>query len=77
MIAQGVPVERIAEIRAPVGLDLGGRTPEEIAMSIMSEILAVRYGGGGSPMTTDRGMLEKAKQLAAKPKKRQPVPAGL
>ncbi len=67
LFRQGIPEERIAEIRAPVGLNLGGRTPEEIAISIVSEMLAVRYGGDGAPMTMDRGLVEKAKQLAAKP----------
>ncbi|MFH1039476.1 MAG: XdhC/CoxI family protein [PVC group bacterium] len=36
--------EKLARIHAPVGLDLGGRTPAEIAVAIMSEILAVRHG---------------------------------
>ncbi len=77
LIRQGIPLERIAEIRAPVGLDLGGRTPEEIAMSVMAEILALRYGGGGTPMSLDSGMLEKAQQLASKPQRKAPVVAGL
>ena len=77
MIRQGISAERIAEIRSPVGLDLGGRTPEEIAMSIMAEVLALRYGREGSPMMMDRAMLEKAKQLATRPQKGPPVPAGL
>ena len=69
MIRQGIPEERIREIRAPVGLNLGGRNPEEIAISIMAEILAVKCGGDGSSMTMDRKMLDKAKQLVAKSRK--------
>ncbi|GIV79779.1 MAG: xanthine and Co dehydrogenase maturation factor [Litorilinea sp.] len=38
----GVSDEEIARIRAPIGLDLGGRSPEEIAVAIMAEIVAVR-----------------------------------
>ncbi len=34
----------IARLRGPIGLDLGGRAPEEIALSIMAEITATRYG---------------------------------
>jgi xanthine dehydrogenase accessory factor len=34
----------LARIRAPIGLDLGGRSPEEIAVSIASEMVANRYG---------------------------------
>ncbi len=47
---EGVPDERIAVIRAPVGLDLGGRTPAEIALSVMAEITQIRYGGSGAPL---------------------------
>ncbi len=38
----GVAPESIARLRAPVGLDLGGRLPEEIALAILAEIVAVR-----------------------------------
>jgi xanthine dehydrogenase accessory factor len=42
----GVPEERIDAIRTPVGLNLGGRTPAEIALAIMAEITGERYGQG-------------------------------
>ncbi len=41
---QGVSAEKLARLYAPIGLDLGGRTPEEIALSIMAEIVAVSHG---------------------------------
>jgi xanthine dehydrogenase accessory factor len=41
--AEGVSDERIASIRTPVGLDLGGRTPAEIALSVMAQITQERY----------------------------------
>jgi xanthine dehydrogenase accessory factor len=47
----GVADDRIAAIRAPVGLDLGGRTPAEIALSVMAEITQIRYHGTGSPLS--------------------------
>jgi xanthine/CO dehydrogenase XdhC/CoxF family maturation factor len=37
-------------VRAPAGLDIGAQTPEEIALSIISEVVAVRRGGSGRPM---------------------------
>lgn len=43
---QGITPEQLARIRAPIGLDIGARTPEEIALSIAAEIVAVRRGGG-------------------------------
>lgn len=42
--AEGATDAQIARIHAPIGLDLGGRKPEEIALSIMAEIVAVRNG---------------------------------
>lgn len=41
---EGVPRERIDAIRTPVGLNLGGRTPAEIALSVMAQITQERYG---------------------------------
>ena len=41
---EGITNEQIARIHAPIGLDLGGRKPEEIAVSIIAEIVAVRNG---------------------------------
>jgi xanthine dehydrogenase accessory factor len=48
--SEGVPEERLASIHAPVGLDLGGRTPAEIAVSIVAQILQLRYQGSGRPL---------------------------
>ena len=47
LAAEGVPAEKIARIFTPAGLDLGAITPEEIALSIVSEIVALRRGGTG------------------------------
>lgn len=49
LAAEGVPEERIATVCTPAGLALGGNTPEEIALSIMSQIVAVRRGGTAKP----------------------------
>ena len=45
--AKGVPEEVIERIQSPVGLDLGSRTPQEIALSILAGLVAVRRGGSG------------------------------
>ena len=41
---QGCDNDALARLRAPIGLDLGGREPAEIAVSILAEMLAVRHG---------------------------------
>jgi xanthine dehydrogenase accessory factor len=48
---EGVPAEKLLRVRAPIGLDLGGSTPEEIALCIMAEITRLRYGGSGIAMS--------------------------
>lgn len=50
LLSQGVPESALKQIRAPAGLDIGARTPEEIVLSIMSEIISVERGGTGTPM---------------------------
>lgn len=43
--AAGISDELLSRVYAPIGLDLGGPTPEEIAVSILAEVIAVRRGG--------------------------------
>jgi xanthine dehydrogenase accessory factor len=44
LTSEGVPREQLDRLYAPIGLPLGGRTPEEIALSIIAQIVAVRNG---------------------------------
>jgi xanthine dehydrogenase accessory factor len=48
---EGVAREKLLRVRAPIGLDLGGSTPEEIALSILSEIVLLRRKGSGQPLS--------------------------
>jgi len=48
--AEGIPGDQLERVWAPAGLDLGAATPEEIALSVMSQIVSVRRGGSGKPM---------------------------
>jgi xanthine dehydrogenase accessory factor len=50
---QGVSDEKIARVHSPMGLELNAETPEEIAVSIMAEILMLRDKGTGKQMKTD------------------------
>ena len=46
----GMPEELLRKIHAPIGLDIGAVSPEEVALAIMAEIIAERRGGTGLPM---------------------------
>ncbi len=48
--AEGVEPSLLDRVHAPIGLDLGGQKPAEIALSIMAEIVAAQYGRSGGPM---------------------------
>ncbi|MBM0741862.1 XdhC family protein [Phormidium sp. CLA17] len=45
-----IPKQKLASIYAPIGLDIGAQTPEEIAVSIAAELILVRRGGSGKPL---------------------------
>ena len=47
---EGIGDQEIERVMAPSGLDLGARTPEEIALCVISEIVLVRRGGTGLRM---------------------------
>ena len=50
----GAPDEQLRKIRAPIGLDIGAVSPEEVALAIMAEIVAERRGGTGTPLSVWR-----------------------
>ena len=62
--AAGVSDEELAELRGPIGLDLGGRSPAETALAIMAEVVAARHGASGGPMR-DRARAAEAAMAAA------------
>jgi xanthine dehydrogenase accessory factor len=47
----GVSEEKLNQVRSPIGLELNAETPEEIAVSIMAEIIMLRQGGDGRAMS--------------------------
>jgi xanthine dehydrogenase accessory factor len=55
-LTEGVSAEWLRTVRAPVGLDIGAVTPEEIAVSILAELIAVRRGKRDAPPTADLSM---------------------
>src|SRR6476469_5238382 len=53
----GLTEEELARLSSPIGLDLGARTPEETAISIVAEIIAGRWGGSGERLGTTEGRI--------------------
>jgi xanthine dehydrogenase accessory factor len=47
LLEMGFTAEQIARIHAPIGLDIGAQTPAEIALAVMAEVVAARYGRAG------------------------------
>lgn len=50
LLATEVPPEKVEKVWAPAGLDLGAATPEEIALSIVSQMVALRRGGSANSL---------------------------
>ncbi|HEU5332011.1 MAG TPA: XdhC/CoxI family protein [Actinocrinis sp.] len=55
--AAGVTEAELARLRSPIGLDLGGREPEHVALAIGAEIVALAHGGTGRPLRDTGGPL--------------------
>jgi xanthine dehydrogenase accessory factor len=53
----GMTEDELARLRSPIGLDLGARTPEETAVSIAAELIQLRWGGSGQPLTATEGRI--------------------
>ncbi|MGW2277691.1 XdhC family protein [Streptomyces sp. NPDC001770] len=51
---EGLTARELGRLHSPIGLDLGARTPEETALSIMAEVVAERHGGTGARLTGAR-----------------------
>lgn len=59
LLEEGVPRERLAEVRAPLGLDLGAETPAEIAVAVAAELVLSWRGGSGRPLREVERVVER------------------
>jgi len=57
LLGAGIARERLALLRAPIGLDIGAETPFEIALSIAAELVLTRRGGTARPLTEKEQVL--------------------
>jgi xanthine dehydrogenase accessory factor len=61
LLADGLPESELNRFHSPIGLKLNAETPEEIAVSIMAEIMMLRRGGTGQRLAENSGAQESAK----------------
>ena len=59
LLREGIPRDRMASVHAPIGLDIGGETPAEIAVSVAAELIHHRRGGTGQPLSSLEHVLER------------------
>ncbi len=59
LVKEGLPRDRLAKMRAPLGLDIGAETPAEIAVSVAAEIVLLWRGGAGSPLAEKEQVLDR------------------
>ncbi|UCC47605.1 MAG: XdhC family protein [Gemmatimonadota bacterium] len=59
LVRDGVDPARLAQVHAPIGLDIGAETPEEIALAIAAELVAVRRGGSGGALGGKERVLDR------------------
>ena len=64
LISKGYSKQTLEKIYAPIGLNIGAVSPEEIAISIMSEIIMIRRGGTGDPMKMKESLIERIQSQA-------------
>ncbi|MFD3438979.1 XdhC family protein [Streptomyces sp. NPDC058685] len=63
---RGLTEDELARLHSPIGLDLGARTPEEVAVSVAAEIVALRWGGTGTPLARTAGAIHGARVSGVK-----------
>jgi xanthine dehydrogenase accessory factor len=63
----GVPAAALARLRSPIGLDLGGRSAQETAVSIVAEIIALRSGDTGRALSTTTAPIHRVDPRAVEP----------
>ncbi len=72
---EGVTDEQLARVSSPIGLDIGARTPEETAVAIAAEVIALRTGHSGGRLAERAGPIHAARPDVAPSPDAQPEPS--
>jgi xanthine dehydrogenase accessory factor len=56
LLAEGIAADALRPVHAPIGLDIGAITPQEIAVSILAELIAVKHGKSQDPAVAASSM---------------------
>jgi xanthine dehydrogenase accessory factor len=59
LLEEGFSRDLLDQVRAPIGLDIGGQTPAEIAISVAAELVHLWRGGTGRPKREEERILER------------------
>ncbi|UCC71082.1 MAG: XdhC family protein [Gemmatimonadota bacterium] len=59
LVGDGIEPARLEDVHAPIGLDIGAETPEEIALAIAGEIVATRRSGAGGRLSDEERVLDR------------------
>lgn len=61
----GLSAAQLARLHSPIGLDIGGSTPQETAVSILAEVIASRTGAGGASLRSQTGPIHRTAEARA------------
>ena len=61
----GASEDELREVRAPIGLDIGAVSPEEVALAILAEVVAEKHGGTGRPLSAWRRKASEQKKVSS------------
>jgi xanthine dehydrogenase accessory factor len=65
LLADVVPADKLARVVSPIGLEINAESPNEIAVSIMAQIIMVQRGGDGQPMDVQHSQSDPATPLTS------------
>jgi xanthine dehydrogenase accessory factor len=75
LVADQIPPDLLKRVHAPIGLDIGAVTPQEIAVSILAELIAVKHGKFRTRETGDLAMKWVPSKLGTEPQRTEPQSA--